>query len=55
VAISAPMHTALQLGARVSARTREVNPGARTAFFGLYAALNQAHLLEKHCDAVTRG
>jgi radical SAM superfamily enzyme YgiQ (UPF0313 family) len=55
VAISAPMHTALQLGVRVSARTREVNSQARTAFFGLYAALNQAHLLEKHCDAVIAG
>jgi radical SAM superfamily enzyme YgiQ (UPF0313 family) len=55
VAISAPMHTALQLGVRVSARTREVNASAKTAFFGLYAALNQAHLLEKHCDAVIAG
>jgi radical SAM superfamily enzyme YgiQ (UPF0313 family) len=55
VAISAPMHTALQLGVRVAARAREVNPQARTAFFGLYAALNEEHLLQKHCDAVIAG
>jgi radical SAM superfamily enzyme YgiQ (UPF0313 family) len=55
VAISAPMHTALQLGVRVSARAREVNQEVRTAFFGLYAALNEAHLLDRHCDAVIAG
>jgi radical SAM superfamily enzyme YgiQ (UPF0313 family) len=52
VAISAPMHTALQLGVRVAARAREENPRARIVFFGLYAALNAEHLLANHCDAV---
>ena len=52
VAISAPMHTALQLGVRVAARAREENPRARIVFFGLYAALNAEHLLARHCDAV---
>jgi radical SAM superfamily enzyme YgiQ (UPF0313 family) len=55
VAISAPMHTALQLGVLVAARARDVNPQARTAFFGLYAALNEEHLLQRHCDAVIAG
>ena len=52
VAISAPMHTALQLGVRVASRVRESNPAARVAFFGLYAALNAQHLLARHCDFV---
>jgi radical SAM superfamily enzyme YgiQ (UPF0313 family) len=52
VAISAPMHTALQLGVRVAARVREENASARIAFFGLYAALNREHLLALHCDFV---
>src|SRR5260221_2324924 len=50
--ISAPMHTALQLGVRVAARAREVNPAAKIAFFGLYAVLNEQHLLARHCDFV---
>lgn len=52
VFISVPMHTALQLGVRVAAKVREENPQARLAFFGLYAALNRAHLLERHGDFV---
>ncbi|MCA1826024.1 MAG: CUAEP/CCAEP-tail radical SAM protein [Myxococcales bacterium] len=52
VAISTPMHTALQLGVRVASKVREENPSARIAFFGLYAALNAEHLLARHCDAV---
>jgi len=48
VLISVPMHTALQLGVRVAAKAREA--GARVAFFGLYAALNAAHLRERHGD-----
>ena len=50
VLISVPMHTALQLGVRVAAKAREA--GARVAFFGLYAALNAAHLCERHGDFV---
>jgi hypothetical protein len=52
IAISVPMHTALRLGVRVAGRAREVNPGARIAFFGLYGTLNAQHLLARHCDAV---
>lgn len=51
VLISVPMHTALQLGVRVAAKAREA--GARVAFFGLYAALNAAHLCERHGDFAT--
>src|SRR2546426_898368 len=50
VLISVPMHTALQLGVRVAERAREA--GARVAFFGLYAALNAAHLRDRHGDFV---
>lgn len=50
VAISVPMHTALQLGVRVAARAREENPGARVGFFGLYAQLNREHLMARHGD-----
>jgi radical SAM superfamily enzyme YgiQ (UPF0313 family) len=55
VAISVPMHTALQLGVRVAERARALNPQAKIAFFGLYAALNRAHLLAVHGDAVVAG
>jgi radical SAM superfamily enzyme YgiQ (UPF0313 family) len=52
VAISTPMHTALQLGVRVASRVRQENPSARIALFGVYAALNAEHLRERHCDVV---
>jgi radical SAM superfamily enzyme YgiQ (UPF0313 family) len=55
VAVSVPMHTALQLGVRVAARARQANPSGHVAFFGLYATLNAQHLLEKHCDSVIGG
>ena len=50
VGISVPMHTALRLGVEVARRVRAWNPSARIAFFGLYAALNRDHLLERHAD-----
>lgn len=52
VAISVPMHTALRLGVAVAARARELSPSAQVAFFGLYATLNEAHLLARHADSV---
>jgi len=52
IAISVPMHTALRLGVRVAQRAP---PGAHVCFFGLYAELNAAHLLERHADAVIGG
>ena len=45
VAISAPMHTALRLGAHVAARVRALNPTAHICFYGLYATLNADYLL----------
>lgn len=55
VAISVPMHTALRVGTRAAARVRERNPGCTIAFYGLYASLNAAHLLDVHADAVIGG
>jgi radical SAM superfamily enzyme YgiQ (UPF0313 family) len=55
VAISAPMHTALRLGAHVAERVRQVNPDAHICFYGLYATLNADHLLQQHCDSVISG
>ncbi len=49
VAISVPMHTALRLGTRVAAQAAD---SAHVCFFGLYAELNSAHLLERHGDSV---
>lgn len=55
IAISAPMHTALRLGARVAERARQVNPAATIVFYGLYASLNGDYLLREHADAVIGG
>ncbi len=49
VAISVPMHTALRLGTRVAAQAAS---SAHICFFGLYAELNAAHLLERHGHSV---
>jgi radical SAM superfamily enzyme YgiQ (UPF0313 family) len=46
VGISVPMHTALRLGVRVAERIRELNPACHICFYGLYAALNSAYLLD---------
>ncbi|HKW20675.1 MAG TPA: CUAEP/CCAEP-tail radical SAM protein [Ktedonobacterales bacterium] len=55
VAISAPMHTALRLGARVGARVRTLNPTAHTCFYGLYATLNADYLLRDVADSIIGG
>ncbi|MDE3228564.1 MAG: cobalamin-dependent protein, partial [Chloroflexota bacterium] len=55
IAISAPMHTALRLGAQVAARAREINPAASIVFYGLYASLNGDYLLRELADAVIGG
>src|ERR1700679_475663 len=47
VAVSVPMHTAVRLGSAVAARIRAQNPAAHVCLFGLYAALNAEHLLER--------
>ena len=55
VAISAPMHTALRLGAHVAARVRALNPSAHICFYGLYATLNADYLLGGVADSVIGG
>lgn len=52
IAISTPMHTALRLGTQVATLARRVNPNAHVCFFGLYAGLNQAHLIGALADSV---
>ncbi len=56
VAISVPMHTAVRLGSAVAKRSRALSPSAHVCLFGLYAALNAAHLLEEGiADSVIGG
>jgi radical SAM superfamily enzyme YgiQ (UPF0313 family) len=55
VAFSVPMHTALRLAVRASARVRALNPSAHICFHGLYAPLHRDHLLEAHGDSVLGG
>ncbi|MDP9380054.1 MAG: CUAEP/CCAEP-tail radical SAM protein [Chloroflexota bacterium] len=55
VAISVPMHTALRLGVSIAKRVRAVNPQAHICFYGLYATLNAAYLLDGHGDSVIGG
>jgi radical SAM superfamily enzyme YgiQ (UPF0313 family) len=55
VGISVPMHTALRIGAEVADRVRALNPRAHICFYGLYAPLHRAHLLQRHADSVLGG
>ncbi len=55
VAVAVPMHTALHVGVRAAAEIRRTAPAAHLCFFGLYATLNAAHLLEHVCDSVIGG
>jgi radical SAM superfamily enzyme YgiQ (UPF0313 family) len=55
VGISVPMHTALSLGCQVAERIRQTNPNAHICFYGLYASLNAAYLLEHLADSVIGG
>lgn len=55
VGIAAPMHTALRLGVEAAARVRALNPRAHICFFGLYAWLNEDHLLNGAADSVIAG
>ncbi|MDX1616677.1 MAG: radical SAM protein, partial [Candidatus Promineifilaceae bacterium] len=45
VGLAVPMHTALRLGVAAAEEVRRVNSGAHICFFGLYAWLNAAYLL----------
>jgi radical SAM superfamily enzyme YgiQ (UPF0313 family) len=55
VAVSVPMLTALRLGVEVAAQVRKLAPDAHLCFYGLYAALNAAHLLDSVADSVIGG
>lgn len=56
IAISVPMHTAVRLGSAFAERIRARNPAAHVCLFGLYAALNAEHLLERGiADSVIGG
>ncbi len=53
--ISVPMHTALRLGWHTARQIRELNPDCHICFFGLYASLNSAFLLNGTGDSVIGG
>jgi radical SAM superfamily enzyme YgiQ (UPF0313 family) len=55
IAIAVPMHTALRVGVRAAERMRQVNPGCIIVFSGLYAILNEDHLLSGFADVVLGG
>lgn len=55
IGLSVPMHTALRLGLDAARRIRAMNPGAHLCFFGLYAGLNAAWLLEHGADSAIGG
>lgn len=55
VAISVPMHTAMRLGLALARQIRHERPDVHICFFGLYAALNAAYLLEGPADSVIGG
>jgi radical SAM superfamily enzyme YgiQ (UPF0313 family) len=55
VVISVPMHTALHVGIRASEQLRRAAPSAHVCFYGLYATLNAAHLLNGIADSVVGG
>lgn len=46
VAVAVPMHTALRIGVDAARQARAANPDAHICFFGLYAWLNRAYLLQ---------
>src|SRR6266702_8767782 len=55
VAISVPMHPALRLGEQVAQRVRSLNPRAHICFYGYYAWLNAAYLLQSSADSIIGG
>jgi radical SAM superfamily enzyme YgiQ (UPF0313 family) len=55
IGISVPMHTALRLGVRAAERIRKINPSCHICFYGLYASLNSAYLLEHYADSTIGG
>src|SRR6185295_11784836 len=55
IAISVPMHTALRIGVAAAGKIRELGATAHVCFYGHYAALNAAELLETSADSVLAG
>jgi radical SAM superfamily enzyme YgiQ (UPF0313 family) len=55
VGFSVPMHTATRLAVGWFKQVKQVNATAKTAFFGLYAPMNEAYLRELGVDAVFGG
>ncbi|MCP3981095.1 MAG: radical SAM protein [bacterium] len=55
ICIHVPMHTATRLAVELVPRLREANPGARLAFFGLYAPLNAGLLSDLGASAIVGG
>lgn len=56
VAVAVPMLTALRLGVEAASRVRAVSPSVHVTFYGLYAWLNRAMLLESGvADSVLAG
>jgi radical SAM superfamily enzyme YgiQ (UPF0313 family) len=55
VGIAVPMHTALRLGEQLARRIRALNSTAHICFYGLYATLNEAYLLQELIDSAIGG
>ncbi|HEX9821229.1 MAG TPA: cobalamin-dependent protein, partial [Methylomirabilota bacterium] len=55
IAVSVPMHTALRVGVLAAEQIRRLNPTAHVNFYGHYAALNAAELLDACADTVLAG
>ena len=55
IGISVPMHTALRLGVRAAEQLAGLKPQAHVCFFGLYAGLNAAWLLDHGGDSAIGG
>lgn len=55
VGISVPMHTALRLGVGVAELIRATHPSCHICFYGLYASINAAYLLDHVADSVIGG
>ena len=55
VAFYLPMHTATRLATRAVVRVRALNPRTRLGFYGLYAAMNEAHLRSLGAEFILSG
>src|SRR6266700_1161390 len=55
VALFAPMHTATRMVTAILPRIRQLNPAAHICVYGLYAPMNEDHLLECGADSIIGG